>query len=117
MTMMNNVQFIPPSGEPEWAIIPYAEYLQLKSRIAQSMPSKLGGWAILPTPLQERLKACECPIKLWREHRNLSQAGLAQSAEISIPYLSQLEHQLRSGSKKVLKRIAHALEVDVDRII
>lgn len=117
MTISNNVQFIPASGEPEWAVIPYAEYLQLKSRIAQSITSKLGGGAILPEPLQQRLKAGESPIKLWREFRGISQSSLAQSAEISIPYLSQLEHQIRSGSKKVLKRIAKALEVDVDRII
>lgn len=118
---LQKIQFILANGQPEWAVIPIEDYtrlceneLALKALLAQPPhPSTL----ILPPPLQDRLSKGESPIRIWREYKHISQQVLAQGAGISVPYLSQLEHQLRSGSKRVLKSIAKALGVDLNAIV
>lgn len=118
MTVQQKVQFILSNGQPQWVVVPYNEYIKLKE--SEEVASNLLGarpQSLLPQPYQERQKRGESLIRLWREYRGLTQAQLAQAAEISIPYLCQLERQLRSGSKRVLRRLAGALGVDIDAII
>jgi hypothetical protein len=108
MRHSTEVQFIPATGQPEYAVVPYAVYLALKQREEQiSVP-------IVSEPLPP---LGVNPIKYWRQTRGFSQSGLAKVAQISVPYLSQLEHNLRVGSKAVLKRLATALQVTIDQII
>ena len=57
------------------------------------------------------------PIKVWREYRGMTQQELAETAGISVPYLSQLESGKRKGSLEVLTRIAKALELSLDDIV
>jgi transcriptional regulator with XRE-family HTH domain len=57
------------------------------------------------------------PIRVWREHRGLSQQQLAETAGISKPYLSQLEAGKREASQRVIRRLAKALRVDLDDLI
>lgn len=102
----DDVQFIPSSGEPQWAVMPYQQYLKL----TQAAPASL----LIPEALARRVLAGESAIRVWREYRGLSQAALAKAARISVPYLSQLENGLRSGSKSVLKHIAEGLSVPLD---
>lgn len=59
----------------------------------------------------------ENPIKVWREHRGLTQQQLAERAGISPAYLSQLETGKRVGSKGVLLAIAHALNILLDDLV
>jgi transcriptional regulator with XRE-family HTH domain len=57
------------------------------------------------------------PVRVWREHRGLTQQQLAEAAGISIPYLSQIESGKRRGSAKVLAAIARELRLSLDDII
>ncbi len=68
----------------------------------------------VPAAIADRLIAGENPIRVWREHRRLTQDRLARAAGISKPYLSQLEHGRRKASVATLKRVARALSVDLD---
>jgi DNA-binding XRE family transcriptional regulator len=68
----------------------------------------------VPAALVDRLIAGENRLKVWREHRGLTQAALAKKAGISEPYLSQLEHGSRAPSLAVLKALAEALALDLD---
>jgi ribosome-binding protein aMBF1 (putative translation factor) len=112
MRILKEVQFIPATGQPEYAVIPYPVYLELKNRQELDKAN-----IVQPIELSAVIKSGENPIKHWRTVRGLSQGALAKLAEISVPYLSQLEHNLRVGSKDVLKRLAVALEVAIDQII
>ena len=109
---LDDVQFIPSSGEPQWAVLPYGEYVKLKSQIIQQ--PIVAPVIDLPEVLAQRLAAGESSIRVWREYRGLSQATLAKAAGISVPYLSQLEKGIRSGSKKVLKQVAEGLSIPLD---
>lgn len=108
MQMLTDVQFIPATGQPEYAVVPYPVYLELKKCEIQATP---------PVSQQLVLTTGQNPIRYWRQSRGLSQAALADLAQISIPYLSQLEHGVRVGSKAVLKRLAEALRVGIDQIL
>lgn len=52
-------------------------------------------------------------IRELREERNMMQKDLAIAAEISRPYLHDLEHNRRGARPETLERIAKALGVKV----
>jgi transcriptional regulator with XRE-family HTH domain len=47
----------------------------------------------------------------------MSQRELAEKAGISVPYLSQLETNKRTGSLEVLSSVAKALNVSLENIV
>jgi transcriptional regulator with XRE-family HTH domain len=51
---------------------------------------------------------------VWREHRGHSLRQLAARAAIGIGYLSQIENGERKDTVGTLKKIAAALDVDLD---
>ncbi len=72
---------------------------------------------LVPSEVVFALLDGENPIKVWRNYRGLTQVELAREAGISVPYLSQIETNKRTGTKDVLKTIANALKVTLDDIV
>ncbi len=70
-----------------------------------------------PLAVAQRLVDGEHPIKVFREHRGMTQAKLAEAVELSAMYLSQIETRRRNGSTKALRRIAAALDVDLADLV
>ena len=68
----------------------------------------------VPIGVIDRLIAGENPVRVWREHRGHSLRQLAERAAIGIGYLSQIENGERKGTVETLKKIAAALDVDLD---
>ena len=117
------VQIIRRDGQPEWAVLPYAEYEALVEaaemladmRTYDDAKARLAdGEETVPAEVTFAVLDGASPITVWRKHRKLSQQQLAAEAGISKAYLSQLEAGKRSGTTAVLVRLAHALEVDLD---
>lgn len=69
---------------------------------------------LVPGEIADRLIDGENKIRVWREYRGLSARGLADKAEISPAYLSQIEGGTRDGTLETIKRIAAALGISVD---
>jgi DNA-binding XRE family transcriptional regulator len=61
--------------------------------------------------------AAPTPLAYWRRRRGLTQVELARSAEITQPFVAQLEAGERDPSASVLGRIARCLRVRVDDLI
>ena len=76
-----------------------------------------GDEEMIPSEVVYALLDGENPIKGWREYRGLSQQETADSAGISVPYLSQLETNKRKGSLRVLSAIAKVLKVSLESIL
>ena len=55
-------------------------------------------------------------IKILRARRGLSQADLAEKADISIPFLSNIERGIKYPQPNMLSKIANALDVDVNEL-
>lgn len=60
-----------------------------------------------------RLLAGDNPVKVWREHRGLSQRALAGRARLNFTYLSQIETGARKGPVRTMQKLAEALGVDL----
>jgi transcriptional regulator with XRE-family HTH domain len=76
--------------------------------------ARASGEERVPHALVKRLLAGDHPVKVYREHRGLTQVELAARTGLSAMYLSQIETGRRSGTTKTLRKIARALGVDLD---
>jgi len=68
----------------------------------------------VPIGVVDRLIAGENPVRVWRRYRGYSLRHLAERAGIGVGYLSQIENGERKGTVETLKKIAAALEVDLE---
>jgi len=66
------------------------------------------GEELVPSEVTYAILDGENLIRVWREHRKLTQQQLATAAGISTPYLSQIESGKRTGSADVLSAIARS---------
>jgi len=72
---------------------------------------------LIPADMVKRMVEGESPIRVWREHRGLSAAALAEMAGITQPFLSQIEGGKREGTVSTLRKIADALRVTIDDLV
>lgn len=124
--MSMNVQIIEKDGNPEWAVVPYRTYQQLleDAEMLQdiqdydaAIQAIAEGEELIPSEVVYALVDGENPIRVWREYRGITQQQLAKVAEISVPYLSQLESGKRKGSTSVLSAIAKGLDLTLDDLV
>ena len=124
--MREQIQIIERDGKPEWAILPYDDYLQLIEQAelledirdfdSISAAIERGEEELIPAEVVNAILDDKNPVKVWREYRGLTQQQLADAAEISKPYLSQIETGKRTGTTNVLSAIAKALDVSLEQI-
>jgi len=117
-------QIIEKDGHPEFAVIPYADYQHFLELLENEVDARTvaefheaytaGREFLVPDEIIRRELAGESPVKLWREHRRLTQQELATRVGISKPYLSQIETGKRQGTVETLSAIARALDVPLD---
>ena len=79
--------------------------------------SKTSGEEMFPLELTTRIINGENPITTYREYRKLSKASLGSKAGVSGQYISMIESGKRTGDVHVLKKIAIALNVDLDMLV
>ena len=122
-----NAQIIEKNGKPEWAIIPYGEFIKIKELLENAEDIK---------DIEVNLKAIEenreivvpgevtfaivdgtHPIRAWREYKNMRINELAKRVGISGSYLSQIENGKRNPTIETLKTIASALEIEPEMLI
>lgn len=123
-----SAQIIEREGKPEYAVLPYSDYLKLLE-LAENVRDtadateamrelESGEDEAIPAEVVARLIAEEDhPLKVWREYRGLTQEALGNSASVGKSYISQIEAGSKAGSAKVLKALAEALQVDMDELV
>lgn len=70
-----------------------------------------------PAALVQRLLDGEAPVTVFRNYRGLSQAELAERADVTQATISEIESGRKQGSVTTLKAIAAALETDLDELV
>lgn len=125
--MIAKAQIIEANGQPEYAVIPYRDYLRLVEaeedaedvRTFEEFERKLaaGEEERIPAEMVHRLVEGENAILVWREHRGLTQAQLAKAAGVGQPYIGMIERGKRQGTAAKLRAIARALKVQVDDLL
>jgi DNA-binding XRE family transcriptional regulator len=124
--MKETIQIIERNGKPEWAVLPYEEYLKLieQAELLEDISDfdeiyaaiKRGEEELIPAEVVNAILDGKSPIKVWREYRGLTQQQLAEMVGISKPYLSQLETGKRTGTTEVLSTIAETLNVSLEQV-
>jgi DNA-binding XRE family transcriptional regulator len=125
--MKENIQLIERDGKPEWAVLPYDEYLALLEQAemledirdydAAKAALENGEDELIPSEVVYAILDGKNPIKVWREYRGLTQQQLADKVGISKPYLSQIETGKRKGTTDILSAIAKALDVSLNEVV
>lgn len=124
--MKEEIQIIERDGKPEWAILPYEDYLHLIEQAelledirdfdSISAAIERGDEELIPAKVVNAILDGQNPIKVWREYRGLTQQQVADAAQISKPYLSQIETGKRTGTTDVLSAIAEVLNISLEQI-
>ena len=87
----------------------------LDVRLANSETDALADY--LSQSSVERLIAGESPVRIWREHRGLSARALAEAAEVTPSYVSEIETGRKPGSLDAMAKIARALGIPLENLI
>ena len=119
---MPKTQIIYDGKRPAFAVVPYAQWLDLTRRAEAAMIDEdlfdaaraADPGEHLPHSVVKRLVNGEIPLKVFREYRNLTQDTLADAAGVSTGYVSQIERGTRQPSKKALIAFAAALKLDIE---
>jgi len=122
-----SVQVISQNGKPEYAVLPYSDYLVLveQAEMLEDIHSydeaknsiASGDEELIPASVVNALADGGNPIKVWREYRELTQQKVAEEIGISIPFVSQLETGKRKASIDVMKKLALLLKVDIEDLV
>ena len=123
-----NAQIIEREGKPEYAVLPYNDYLKLLQLVedvkdaagAKDAMRQLvsGEDEAIPAEVVNRLIAGdEHPLKVWREYRGFTQEALGSAVGVGKSYVSQIEAGNKTGSARTLKALAGALLVDIDDLM
>ena len=107
--------------------IPRAEYERLRAaedalsdvRAALAVEARIaaGTEELVPAQVADRLIDGEAALRVWREHRGLSQSALARASGVSRVQIVDIEAGRNTGSARTLRRLADALDVAVDDLI
>jgi DNA-binding XRE family transcriptional regulator len=69
---------------------------------------------MVPGEVAERILLGGHPVRVWRDHRGLSQAALAEAAGMAQPTVARIETGQRKGTLAQMRRLAEALGVRLD---
>lgn len=98
---MMNVQVIAREGQPEYAVLPWAQYQELLKEAGRDKP------AAAETPTLAHVRE----LKSLREQAGLSVEAVAREAGISPHYLNMIESGEREVSDVLKRTLARALGI------
>ena len=117
------MEILEHEGKPAFVLMPYDEYQALVEKLEDVEDNRAykearaaiesGQDELIPESVVNRLLT-ENPVKVWREYRDLKQKELSGLAGVKVSMLSQIENGNKQGSLETMKRLARALQVDLD---
>jgi ribosome-binding protein aMBF1 (putative translation factor) len=111
-------QIITQGGKPAFVVIPIEEWRRIEATL-KDRTDAAAVRAFLRSPTETFPDAVVAaildgasPLKALREHRGLTQAGLAKASATSAVYISQIERGGRRAGRKLLAKLGKALNVE-----
>jgi DNA-binding XRE family transcriptional regulator len=71
---------------------------------------------LLPLEITERRLKGEASLRIWREHRKLTQERLAKTAKVSRALIAAIETKRKAGSVSTWKKLGAALNVGWEQL-
>lgn len=125
--MNANIQIIGKDGAEEYAVVPIQEWRRVCALAEDAEDLRAADQAVrdlavgddetVPIEIVRQLLEGEHPLLVWRRYRGLTQRELAAAAGIGTSHVSQIEAGIKTGSVHCLRRLADALNVDIDDLI
>src|ERR1022692_1714608 len=78
--------------------------------------SKDGEDELIPLEMTERRMRGEPALRIWREHRKLTQERLAKKAKVSRALIAAIETKRKTGSVSTWKKLGAALDVSWEQL-
>ena len=123
MVNLDNISFIEDSHGKKAVILSIETYKKIKEQLVELedinayIKAKSEQQENFPLAVVEKLiLGVESKIKIFREYRGYNVTQLAKMVDVSEAYLSQIEKK-RKGNIDLHKKIAEALNVEVDLLI
>ena len=114
-----------PSGD-QMVILPLSEYQRLLDaaeeaedlRAYDRVKGRLaaGEEELMPAELVKRILEGENKVRAWREYRGLTVKALGSATGLAAAYISQIETDKREGTIETFRKLATALNVEIDDI-
>ena len=124
---MNKPTIITTPNGDRMAVIPVEEYERLLEATEETTDVRAydeakrrlasGQDELLPATMVKRIIGGENALRVWREHRGLTLKELADRAQVSAPFVSQIEKGQREGSVETMRKLADTLKISVDDLI
>ncbi|EIC21252.1 helix-turn-helix domain-containing protein [Thiorhodovibrio frisius] len=95
------------SGAPAFVVVPYEQFLSQYGQARDLIPNEVVGKIIMDE---------QHPIRAWREHLGLTQAEVAQRAEMSQAALAQIESGKHKTRVATMEKLADALGLSVAQL-
>lgn len=93
------------------------DFDDLQAALAVSASIKAGIEELVPAAIADRLIDGANPLRVWREHRALSQSALSRTSGVSRVQIADIEAGRATGSVRTLRALADALRVTVDDLL
>jgi DNA-binding XRE family transcriptional regulator len=110
----------------EFAVIPLEELQKLredaemladvKAYDAAKARLERGDDELIPLAITERRLKGEAALRIWREHRKLTQERLAKQARVSRALIAAIETKRKTGSVSTWKKLGAALGVSWEQL-
>jgi len=71
---------------------------------------------LIPLEITERRLKGESALRIWREHRKLTQEHLARRAKVSRALIAAIETKRKAGSVSTWKKLGAALDVSWEQL-
>ena len=122
-----SVQILEKNGKPAFAVLPYDEYRALlelaedaddtAALVRFSKRYARGEEETVPAEMVDRLLAGENPLRVWREHRGMTAAQVAEAVGVTPAHVSKLESGKGDPSVAVLGKLAKVLDASLEELI
>jgi DNA-binding XRE family transcriptional regulator len=113
-------QIITQGGKPAFVVIPIEEWrrieatLEDRADVASVRAFLKDPTETFPDAVVSAILGGASPLKALREHRGLTQAGLAKASATNAVYISQIERGERRAGRKLLVKLAKVLQVEAE---
>lgn len=116
-----NTTFLDIKGRKAFAVLPIDEYEKLieGAEDARDLTAALAAdkTESLPADIAERIIGGESALRVYRDHRGLTQAALASLSGVRQDTISRIEARSIKGSVDTLAVLANALSVTIDDLV
>ncbi|URK18968.1 helix-turn-helix domain-containing protein [Thalassospira sp. GO-4] len=114
-------QIIYKDDKPEFAVVPWDEYVKVFKPTEDEMELMAYRQAVtqddgvrFPATVIKRLSSGENPVRVYREYYDMTQEELGEKVGVTGVYIGAVERGVRSLSKKLALKVASMFKVDVN---